>query len=90
VPAFEALAVVCRRLAEPSQWSASEVDIGRSFGLMSRILNHVICYLYAVYREKLHFDECLSASRISLYCESIKDKGAPLDSCWAFIDGTKH
>ena len=88
--AVEALAMVCRRLAEPIRLSTMANEFGRSTPSLSRIINKTINLIYEEHRDLIFFNEKLAIERIQSYTTTVRDKGAPLDCIWAFIDGTKQ
>ncbi|KAE8888936.1 hypothetical protein PF003_g26854 [Phytophthora fragariae] len=90
VPTLEALAMLCRRLKEPSTLFTVANEFGRSPAAYSRICKHTVHELFTRYKERLYFNRELVVRRIEGYCSAVRAKGAPLNCCWAFIDGTKQ
>ncbi|DBA04112.1 TPA: hypothetical protein N0F65_004220 [Lagenidium giganteum] len=90
VPAFEALAIVCRRLAKSSRWSTAEQHLGRRQGTLSRICIHTIDLLYERFSHKLELDTSIITTRARQYHACITENVASLSSCMGFIDGTKQ
>ena len=88
--AVEGLAMLSRRLAEPVRLSTMATEFGRSPSSLSRIINKIINLIYEEHRDLIFFNEQLAVERLQSYTIAIRDKGAPLDCIWAFIDGTKH
>ncbi|GMG15158.1 unnamed protein product [Phytophthora fragariaefolia] len=90
VPTVEALAMLCRRLKEPFTLFTVANEFGQSPATYTRICRHVVDLLYSAHKDLLYFNRHVVYRRIERYCEVIKDKGAPLACCWAFVDGTKQ
>ena len=83
----EAFAMLCRRLAEPIRLSTMANEFGRSPASLSRIIINLI---YEEHRDLMFFNEKLASERLQCYTTAVRDKGAPLDCIWAFIDSTKQ
>lgn len=87
---MEALCLLLRRLAFPCRYSDLIPRFGRSVPDLCQIFNTALNEIY----EKFHhlfssFDqEWLSPVNLKSYADKIHAKGAPLDNCWGFIDGT--
>lgn len=90
VPTVEALAMLCRRLKEPSMLYTVANEFGRSPGAYTRVCRHLADTLYNKYKALLYFNHGIVAARIERYCEAIRAKGSPLARCWGFVDGTKE
>jgi nuclease HARBI1 len=85
----EALCIMLRRLAYPCRWADLEVLFGRSQAELSSLYNCMIKDIYGRFEKVIMFDEQrLTPERMAIYAQVIKRKGAPLDRCWGFIDGT--
>ena len=87
---IEGLCLLLRRLAYPCRY----VDLIPLFGLakqeISIISNLVLDAIYSVHRHllKTFTAPWTSPRNLAAYCEAIHDKGAALDNCWGFVDGT--
>lgn len=86
---LEALAILCRRLSEPSKLMTVASEFGRSPASLSRIFTHMVCVLYERFKDILYLNRQLIAKRMDLYCRVVHER-APMATCWGFIDGTKH
>ena len=85
----EALCIVLHRLAYPRRWVESEKMFGRSGAGLSSIYNCMVRDIHGRFRATIAFDEQrLTPEKMATYARAIKRKGAPLDRCWGFIDGT--
>lgn len=88
-----AMCMVLRRLAYPNRLS----DISSMFGLspqsMSQIINTTIS-LVLEHRghliENLNNLGWLDQNKMRYYSQAISNKGAAINRCWAFLDGTKR
>ncbi|KAG3035694.1 hypothetical protein PC128_g1936 [Phytophthora cactorum] len=89
VPTVEELAMLCRRLKEPSLLFTVANEFGRSPAAYGRICQQTVDELYTKHKDLLYFNRGVVAKRIGSYCEAINVKGAPLSSCWVFVDGTR-
>jgi nuclease HARBI1 len=85
----EALCMLLRRFIYPNRQGDLAHMFGRPRDEISRIVNQLSALLFSSHEHLLHFDprrltpECLEG-----FAEAISRKGAPLDRCWGFIDGT--
>jgi hypothetical protein len=92
----DALALLCRRLAEPCRWSTLEKEFGRSSASMSRIFVHTLNLIYVKFKDRIAWDERVFRLRATLYCEAIAARctshcSAHSDrQCVGFIDGVKQ
>lgn len=57
---------------------------------MSRVIKKTIHLLHKRHKGILYFQRALAKKRLPEYAAAIHAQGAPLTTCWAFIDGTKH
>ncbi|KAF6211254.1 hypothetical protein GE061_014371 [Apolygus lucorum] len=91
VPGMTALCILLKRLSYPNRLCDLEAFFGMSSAAISSVAkemtNHVISrkgYLLAT----LESHTWLNAEKLEYYAEAVARKGAPLNNCWAFIDGT--
>ncbi|OQR86324.1 hypothetical protein ACHHYP_10667 [Achlya hypogyna] len=66
VPVLEALALVCRRLSEPSKLFAVANEFGRSMGTTSRIFLHTIRLIYSEFSDAILYNKELIHERMGL------------------------
>ncbi|KAH9146647.1 hypothetical protein AeRB84_009494 [Aphanomyces euteiches] len=92
VESLEAMALMCRRLAEPSRLSTVANEFGRSIEAISRVIRELVCVIYERYANTIYFHKTLVQRRAELYANSIRVKSNMdgMRSCVGFIDGTKH
>lgn len=89
MPADLALAVTIWRLACPTTlirdrlfWGLAEEKICEIFNLTIEIIYEQWAHLVM----ELQHDAILP--KIEMFCDAVHARGAPLDRCWGFIDGT--
>ena len=90
VDAMEALCLMLIRLAYPCRYSDLVTKFARPVPMLSIIFNHILDYTYNTFSHLLTSfnQECLSPANLKTYADIIHAKGAPLNNCWGFIDGT--
>lgn len=88
--ATEALCMVLRRFAYPCRYSDLVPQFGRPIPEMSMITNTVVDFIYERHGEKITRwnHELLRPESLRVYAEAVKRKGAALNNCFGFIDGT--
>ena len=86
----ELFCLVCRRLAFPCRYVDLLPKFGRSLPYLCKMFNFMLSHLYNRYYWLLRSFEqpWLSGRNLSYFAERINTKGAPLDNCWGFVDGT--
>jgi nuclease HARBI1 len=89
VPSTEALCIMLNRFCYPNRLEAMEKVFGRHFSVLARVVNKSI----DVFIDR--FGHLLSISTSNITSDSIRSfmgavsaKGAPLHSCFGFVDGT--
>jgi hypothetical protein len=86
---LQALCMLLVRLAYPSRLSDLHLQFGWKPERTSRICNTLLKYIYDKWKHLLFFDQhLLSPERLASYTIAIREKDAPLETCWGFIDGT--
>ncbi|XP_065311757.1 uncharacterized protein [Dermacentor albipictus] len=91
VPGREALCITLRRLAYPNRWCDLETIFGRHSSVMSSVASEVIFYIVSEFSHLL--EDCnnhdwLCPATLGEFANAIRNRGAALTNCWAFIDGT--
>ena len=85
-----ALCALLKRFAYPCRY----LDMISRFGLavpqLCMITNQMMNFVYDTWSHLLHSfnQEWLSPQNLERYCQVIHNHGAPLNNCWAFVDGT--
>ena len=91
VDKIEALCIFLKRFAYPScRYSDIMSCFGRPVPQLSMISNMVMDFIYENFRHLLqNFNQpWLSPQNLKTYADTIHDKGAAIQNCWGFIDGT--
>ena len=86
----EGLCILLRRMAYPCRYSDLVPRFGRPVPELSMICNEVVNFIYERHGHRInewnHF--LLNHNALERYSDAITAKGAALDSCFGFIDGT--
>ena len=86
----EGVCVMLKRFAYPCRLSDMIPIFGRSAPELSMVSNEVTEWMYNVHGHRItewnHF--IMSPDQLQIYSEAIHDKGAALDNCFGFVDGT--
>lgn len=90
VDSTEALCILLKRFAYPCRLLDLIPRFARPVPQLSMIAAKVMSYLYENWRQLLSsFNQpWLSANSLEEYANAVHLKGAPLQNCWGFIDGT--
>ena len=89
--AMEGLCMLLRRVSYPCRYSDLIPQFGgKPVSVISLITNHVIDYIFETHghliTERNH--NILNPQALQSYADAISKKGAPLNNCFGFIDGT--
>ena len=87
---FEALLMFLKRFSYPCRLSDMVPRFGRSIPEMSLILAEVTDFIVTTHGHLLSDlnQPWLRPAELELFAQAIHRKGAALDNCWAFVDGT--
>lgn len=86
---FDALVILCRRLAFPCRLQELSQFFSMSKSAISEIVLWMIFYLSNKFQQVLSLDTSrLTREKLDEYERAIRNAGAPLERCWGFIDGT--
>ncbi|XP_077486791.1 uncharacterized protein LOC144098123 [Amblyomma americanum] len=91
VPGREALCLALRRLAYPNGWCYLELIFARHTSVMSSITSKMLNHItdnFGYLLKDINNHEWLSPPPLREFANAVKNKGAPLSNCIAFIDGT--
>jgi hypothetical protein len=81
--------IFLRRLATPSTLNSISDFIGYSIALISMVFNADSNHIYDFMKHRIEFDGLyLTKERRLRMARAVYEKGAPLEGCWGFIDGT--
>jgi hypothetical protein len=86
-PGWEVLCMLLRRFSYPCRLCDLQPMFGRKKSHISEFINELVHYLYETWKDKL-FWGIDSSDMIFEWCDAVARKGAPLDNCFGFIDGT--
>ena len=86
----EGLCLLLRRLAFPCRYVDLIPKFGRPKAVLCVIFNHMLSLIYERFNHLLVSmnQPWLSPESLTEFANKIHDKGAPLENCWGFIDGT--
>ena len=86
----EALCICLKRLSYPCRYADLIPRFGRPIPQLCMISNRVIDYIVDTHGQLLRsLDQpFLSRDNLQTFADAIHQKGAALDVCWGFIDGT--
>ena len=88
---MEGLCMLLKRVAYPCRLSNMILRFGRPVSMLSLIINHVMDNIYDVvhgHRITQWNQDILNPGALRHYADAIYRKGAALDNCFGFIDGT--
>ena len=87
---IEALCMCLKRFTYPCRYADLVPRFGRPVPQLCMIINRVVDYLFDRYSYLLHNlnQAWLSSQNLQMYADALHNKGAALDNCWGFIDGT--
>ena len=87
---IEALCILLKRTAYPCRYNDMIPYFGRSVPELSMITNAVVDYIYDNHGHRVTEwnDQILAPASLETYADAIHMKGAALDNCFGFVDGT--
>ena len=87
---IEGLCMLLKRLTYPCRYSDLIPRFGRPVPVLSMISNTVLDFIYNEQGHKITQwnNSLLNPANLEVYAAAISDKGAALDNCIGFIDGT--
>ena len=82
--------MLLKRVAYPCRLSDMIPQFGRPVSVLSLIINHVMDYIYDVHGHRITQwnQDILNPGALQHYADALYRKGAALDNCFGFIDGT--
>ena len=84
-PRIDTFCIFLRRFAYPCRYSDMIPQFGRAVPELCVISDYIAEHVYNQFGHKLTW---LSPIKLQEYATAIHNKGAPLQNCWGFIDGT--
>ena len=87
---IEGLCMLLKRVAYPCRYSDKIPRFGRPVSVMSLVTNQVMNYLFDIHGHRITQwnQDILSPPTLQRYALAISQKGAALDNCFGFIDGS--
>ena len=87
---IEGLSMVLKRTSFPCHYSDMIYRFGRPVPILSMVTNQVVDYIYQAHGHRLTQwnDLLLNPAALQRYADAIARKGAPLENCFGFVDGT--
>ena len=87
---MEGLRILLRRLAYPCRFGDMVPRFGKPVPVLSMVTNAVIDYIYTIHAHRItHWnDPLLNPVALDTYARSVHSKGAALQICFGFVDGT--
>ena len=87
---MEGLCILLKRLAFPCRYTDMVLRFGRNPTELFLIFNHVLNYVYQTNQHRLNtWNQPFQTPRaLELYAQSVYARGAPLQTCFGFVDGT--
>ena len=87
---MESLCIFLKRLAYPCRYTDMVYRFGRSPSELCVIFSNVLDIVYATHHHRLDsWDQpFLSPDQLHNYAQAVHQRGAPLQNCFGFIDGT--
>lgn len=84
-----ALCMLLARLAWPNRLADLRLKFGWKPERISRIVKELLQFIHETWRHLLVFDaERLTPQRLSAFTIAIRERNAPLETCFGFVDGT--
>jgi len=87
---IEGICILLRRFAYPCRYSDMVPIFGRSVPELCMISNTVLEWMYDNHGHRITQwnNDLLNPVQLQLYADAVSDKGAMLDNCFGFVDGT--
>lgn len=91
VSGTDALLMSLRRLAYPNRLCDLEATFGQHASTLSSVLNKVYSHIdgtFGCLLDDVNNHSWLTLDALKSFAEAVHAKGAPLENCWGFVDGT--
>jgi len=87
---IEGLCILLKRFAYPCRYQDLVPRFARPVPVLCMLANEVMDYIFDSHCQKIleWNNDILNPNALQEYCDVISAKGAPLDNCFGFIDGT--
>ena len=90
VAAVEALCIFLKRFAYPCRYLDMISRFGRPVPELCFFSKHILKFIYErwVFLLSTMNQQWLSPANLQVFADAVHDKGASLENCWGFVDGT--
>ena len=87
---MEGLCILLKRLSFPCRYSDMALRFGRNPTELCLIFNNVLDFVYRTHQHRLNSwnQRFLNPRALEHYAQSIHSRGAPLENCFGFVDGS--
>ena len=87
---IEGLCMLLKRTSFPCRYSDMIYRFGRPVPILSMVTNQVVDYIYQAHAHRITQwnNQLLNPASLQLYADAIGRKGAALENCFGFVDGT--
>ena len=87
---IEGLCMLLKRTSFPCRYSDMIYRFGRPVPILSMVTNQVVDYIYQAHAHRITQwnNQLLNPASLQLYADAIGRKGAALENCLGFVDGT--
>ena len=87
---IEGLCMLLKRTSFPCHYSDMIYRFGRPVPILSMVTNQVVDYIYQAHAHRITQwnNQLLNPASLQLYADAIGRKGAALENCFGFVDGT--
>ena len=87
---MEALCMLLKRLSYPCRYADMVHRFGRPIPVLSMVTNQVLDFIYDTHGWRIlqWNHDLLNPRSLEEYTYAVSRKGAPLDNCFGFVDGT--
>lgn len=86
----EGLCIMLKRFSYPCRYSDLIPRFGHAVPVMSMICNTVVDFIYNLHGHRIteYNHNLLDSASLQVYADAVFAKGAALDNCFGFVDGT--
>ena len=87
---IEGLCMLLKRTSFPCRYSDMIYRFGRPVPVLSMVTNQVVDYIYQAHAHRITQwnNQLLNPASLQFYADAIGRKGAALENCFGFVDGT--
>ncbi|CAH3029463.1 unnamed protein product [Porites evermanni] len=87
---IEGLCIMLKRFSYPCRYSDLIPRFGHAVPVMSMICNTVVDFVYNLHGHRIteYNHNLLDSASLQVYADAVFAKGAALDNCFGFVDGT--